>query len=98
LGCAAGFSTSIQTAAAMPIMIASRARRLLARNAGLRGTVTDDSVVDGLLASALVDVAWMAEPVNVHPRIAFPDSRSRIRRANCGLIMIWDRQPPITKS
>jgi len=60
--------------------------------------VTDDSVVDGLLASALVDVAWMAEPVNVHPRIAFPDSRSRIRLANCGLIMVWERQPCITRS
>jgi glutamine phosphoribosylpyrophosphate amidotransferase len=34
--------------------------------------VTDDSVVDGLLASTLVDVAWMAEAVNVHRRIRVP--------------------------
>src|SRR6266487_1002803 len=90
LGWAAGLSISIQTAATTPIRIASRARALLTRNAGLprkaglRGMVTDDSVVDRLLAWALVDVAWMAEPVNVHPRIAFPDSRNRIRRANHG--------------
>ena len=86
----------LQTAATPPVRIASRARALLTRNAGLRGMVTDDSVVDGVLA--LVDVAWMAEPVNVRPRIAFPDSRTRIRRANCGLMVVWDRHPPITKS
>jgi hypothetical protein len=49
--------------------------------------ITDDSVVDGLLASTLADVAWMAEAVNVHPRMAFPNSRSLIWHANYGLIM-----------
>src|SRR5262245_21183503 len=74
LGCAAGSSTSIQTAATTPMRIASRARRLRARNGDFRGMITDDSVVDGLLASTLADVAWMAGTVNVRPRTAFPDS------------------------
>jgi hypothetical protein len=34
--------------------------------------VTDDSVVDGLLAPTLFDVAWMADAVNVHPGIRVP--------------------------
>src|SRR5690349_18295450 len=72
LGCAAGLSTSMQTAATTPTRIASRARRLLARNAGLRGMVTDDSVVEGMLASTSADVARMAERVNVHPRHSVP--------------------------
>jgi hypothetical protein len=46
-------------------------------------------VVDGLLASTLVDVAWMAEAVNVqapHNVPGFP-AASPIWRANYGLIM-----------
>src|SRR4051812_31261948 len=62
LGCAAGLSTSIQTAAAMPSKIASRARGLLRRNAGFRamvtgGSVTGDSVVDGSCIEAPGDGA-----------------------------------------
>jgi glutamine phosphoribosylpyrophosphate amidotransferase len=51
--------------------------------------VTDDSVVDGLLASTLVDVAWMAEAVNVHHRIRVPGfaCRGLIWHTNYGLIM-----------
>src|SRR5262245_60542201 len=74
LGCATGLSTSIKTVARMHMRIASKARRLFARNARLRDMVTDDSVIDALLTSTLADVAWMAERVNVHPRIAFPDA------------------------
>src|SRR5262245_7129126 len=75
-GCAAGLSTSIQTIVTTPRRIASRARRLLARNAGLWGMLTDNSVVDGLRRRWPMLLGWPRLSTST-PAFAFPDSPSR---------------------